>query len=187
MRFRFFVLVLLGLLGVSEVHAASVGSIVSNVRLGWGASRLAVDTGGQHAPGWSLVTGYEVNPYISGELSYLTTNGDSFSVAKATTGGTEVSTVSNHYWNLSALGAWPFNDTYSAIVRVGMLSFSGDSVITQGSTVTRSKISGNELFYGVGGAYTIGNGSLRLEYQRSSLFQHTVTSIGFSAVWKLRK
>jgi len=187
MRSRFAALLIFGIGAISEVHAASVESIVSNVHLGWGVGRLTAGKDSGNSPAWSLIAGYEINQYVTAEVGYLLNNGNPVSVAKPVTGGTEVSTTSSHFWNISGIGVWPFNDTYSVFARVGMLAVGGDSVTVQGTNVTQGNISGNELFYGAGAAFAFGNGSLRLEYQHSNILDQSVSYIGFSAVWKLRR
>ena len=187
MTARIIALLLVGSLIGAESNAASFDSIASNVRLGLGLGRLKVESAGQSAPGWSLISGYEFNPYLSAELGYLLNSGDRFTVLKPVNGGTQVDSLNNHSWNISGLGTWPFNDTYSIFGRLGMMTWSGNSLVVQGAAQSESDLKGNAFYYGAGGAYTIGTASIRLEYQRTSLLEHVVTYVTVSAVWKLSK
>lgn len=186
MQIRTLTLVCCGLLFGAQANAGILDLEEPNVRLGFGVGRLGLDaeSGSEHSTGWTLTTGYEFNRYIAAEVSWLG-GGDPLVSTKRITGGTQVDTVNDHYWTVSGIGSWPFTETFSAFGRVGMLSFSGNSLVTRGASVTRSELSGTEVIYGAGAAMNIDNGSLRLEYLRSSLADEVVTYISLSAVWKI--
>jgi OmpA-like transmembrane domain len=186
MQIRTLTLMCCGLLFGAQAKAGILDLDEPNVLLGFGVGRLGLDaeSGSEHSTGWTITTGYKFNQYITAEVSWLG-GGDPLISTKRITGGTQVDTINDHFWTVTGIGSWPFTETYSAFGRVGMLSSSGNSLVTRGATSTRSELSGTEVIYGAGVAMTVDNGSLRLEYLRSSLADEVASYISLSAVWKI--
>jgi len=180
---KYLVAVLCGLAMGSQASAGFFDSLEPNLRLGMGGGRMALESGDDDTA-WSLISGYEFNQYFAAELSWVGDSG-SWNIQKPIAGGTQIDDIGNQYWNVSGLGTWAFNDTFSAYGRLGMLRWKGSSTVVTGAGTVKSDVDGFEPIFGAGVAMTIDNAMLRVEYARTSVAEESATYISFSAVWKI--
>jgi opacity protein-like surface antigen len=125
---------------------------------------------------WGLTLGYQFFRYLAVEAAWVDLGSSEYKASVDATDGVDVvpldfkTTADSAGATLSALGILPFADSWQVYGRVGMyfagndleVSASSDGVGASGEDSDNTQ----EFYWGVGGGYTAGQWTTRLEYQQ---------------------
>ena len=119
---------------------AGIGYYQLDAGYGWDAGDFS----------WKLLAGYDFIKYFGVEVEYI-----DGSAPKAQ--GFE---IESHGWNFSAVGRYPFNDSFNVFGKLGAMAW--DANASQGN----GNDSGTDFSWGVGAGWNVGEHfELRGEYQ----------------------
>jgi len=125
---------------------------------------------------WGLTLGYQFFRYLAVEAAWVDLGSSEYKASVDATDGVDVYaldtkiTADSAGATLSALGILPFAESWQVYGRVGMYFASNDLDVTvsSGDVGASGEDSDNtqEFYWGVGGGYTAGHWTTRLEYQQ---------------------
>jgi OmpA-OmpF porin, OOP family len=137
-----------------------------------GQSKLSIDTAGfslsKTATAFGAHAGYEFNPYIAAEIGYRNLG----SVDLSNTAKLEGNAL-----NLSAIAAYPFNDSVKAFARLGFGKVNHKFTDNRRFSSYNEDTSETKALFGAGAEYSFNkNFSLRGEYSQYAKFEDITIS-----------
>jgi outer membrane protein with beta-barrel domain len=168
----------LAMLGLSPLVASADGPWY--IGAGAGESDFDIPGFNESATGWKVFGGYQFHDNFAAEVGYLE-SGD----AEETEGLASLE-VSADGVTASFVGSLPLGDMFSIYGRLGAIFWDARATLDDGAgTVTTGNDSGEDLYYGAGGAMNLGErAALRLEYEVADVSDLEVSMISLSVLYK---
>jgi len=168
----------LAMLGLSPLVASADGPWYAGA--GVGESDFDIPGFNDSATGYKVFGGYQFNDNFAAEVGYLD-SGD----AKETAGAASLEVDATGV-TASIVGSLPLGDMFSVYGRLGAIFWDAEVEFDDGAgTITEASDSGEDLYYGVGGAMNLGaSAALRLEYEVADISDLEVSMISLSVLYK---
>ena len=121
---------------------------------------------------WGLTLGYQFFRYLAVEAAWVDLGSSEYKASVDATDGVDVYaldtkiTADSAGATLSALGILPFAESWQVYGRAGMYFAGNDLEVTVDGASGEDSDNTQEFYWGVGGGYTAGQWTTRLEYQQ---------------------